>query len=261
MKHCRHSTATQDVFLVLLFFNSYPSETATKSMRAFELLIGTLVLAVLGIFIALLVRVGPDWEQVFRNYLPNPGVINDGGLYVGIGIIGATAMPHAFYLGSKLATIERYRESDDTKAEDVVPGSDASAVPGSPASAHRRPSRLRSSGPSLHMPHPTPMPSLPLPAQATEAEDYMAGPRTLKGVQSPSIELIQRHVTHASIDIASSLLCFALVINSAILIVAAAAFNREDSSVADGDLFNAHALIRERLGQGASAASLFFAQA
>jgi metal iron transporter len=237
-------------------------------MRLFEMIIGLLIVIVLGCFVALLVRVGPAWGDVFRSYLPNSGIIEAGGLYAAVGIIGAgqgsvlaistdvrsgaTVMPHALFLGSKLATIERYREDDDVPLADALAAANAHAD-----ASESRPyrARSRSNGPSLHLPNPRPMPALPMPAGVSDEEDT-TGPRALKGVAAPSLDLIRRHVTHASWDIATSLMCFALVINSAILIVSATAFNQDDAGVADGDLFSAHALIGERLGTGACAVSL-----
>jgi metal iron transporter len=71
-------------------------------MRCFELLIGLLVLTVLGSFVALLVKVSPDWGDVFYGYVPSNGIVKGGGIYIAVGIIGATVMPHAFFIGSKV---------------------------------------------------------------------------------------------------------------------------------------------------------------
>jgi len=78
-----------DVFIVLLFFNSYPAERANRSMHMFEIALCTLVMIVLASFVVLLVRVKPDWGDVFHGYIPGSGVINNGGLYIAVGIIGA----------------------------------------------------------------------------------------------------------------------------------------------------------------------------
>ncbi|GAA5932948.1 hypothetical protein JCM10213_009249 [Rhodosporidiobolus nylandii] len=91
-----------DVFLILLLFNQYPARTVSNSMRCFELLIGLLVLTVLGAFVALLVEVSPVWKDVFYGYVPRSGIIRGGGIYIAVGIVGATVMPHAFYIGSKV---------------------------------------------------------------------------------------------------------------------------------------------------------------
>lgn len=222
-------------------------------MRLFELLIGVLVLAVLGSFAALVVRVGPNWSEVFRDFLPNPGILRPGGLYAAVGIIGATVQPNALFLGSKLATVVRYDEDDEEVCQ-----ADETILHTAQQDAHSYGAagpRLRSVlGPSLHLPHPARMPAPPLRSPMRgPSENYASGgmAKPLGGIKQLSVTAVPRHVNHASVDIAMSLMCFALVINAAILIVSATAFNVNDEDVVNGDLFSAHALIRERLGNGA----------
>lgn len=72
----------------------------------------------------------------------------------------------------------------------------------------------------------------------------------------PSLGCIKAHLGHAVFDVAGSLLGFALVVNSSILILAAAVFYYGDgrSSNPDGggisDLFDAYDLVKQYLGQG-----------
>ncbi|GAA5831141.1 hypothetical protein JCM11251_005159, partial [Rhodosporidiobolus azoricus] len=170
-----------DVFLILLLFNQYPARTVTTSMRCFELLIGLLVLTVLGSFVALLVKIGPVWKDVFYGYVPRSGIIRGGGIYIAVGIVGATVMPHAFYIGSKMATMRRlkpsdYGESDDTLSDrdlddfdehpssttKVHPSSSpsssaagaAAAAADSPRGRGRRERPAKPYLPSLHLPQP-----------------------------------------------------------------------------------------------------------
>ena len=177
-------------------------------------------------------------------------------------------MPHALFLGSKLATIDRVSaqdDLDDTEAKVEINESTplpitSGAVPSS-ATSHAR-SRSRSFGPSLHFPQPRQMPHLPLasastpaPPQTDGAEGALvpentstAGDQWLK--HTPTAKFIHSYLKHASLDIAFSLVCFALVINSAILIVAAAAFRGAEGDITDGDLFAAHALLKAQVGSG-----------
>lgn len=60
-----------------------------------------------GCFAVLVVRIEPLWNKVFQGYLPSKTVFGPGALYVSIGIIGATVMPHALFIGSRLATVDR----------------------------------------------------------------------------------------------------------------------------------------------------------
>ena len=210
-------------------------------------MISVLVMTVLASFIVLLVRLAPDWGDVFEGYLPSDSIVADGALYISVGIIGATVMPHALFLGSKLGTIERMDFPELDEADEEQDGTKTAEAEGMPLDKMATPrvrTRSRSManmGPSLHMPHPTPMPSLPL----TPRDES----------QARSLRSIKIHVHHAQVDIVISLFSFALVVNSAILIVAGSAFFYRDgpedtSEVQDGNLFSAHALIKSRIGEG-----------
>lgn len=99
--------STADAFLILLFFNGYGSGATTSLMRCFEVLLAVLVLVVFVSFTVLLVKIGPHWADVFHGYLPTHGVVANGALYIAVGIVGATVMPHAIFLGSRIATMDR----------------------------------------------------------------------------------------------------------------------------------------------------------
>lgn len=147
-----------DVLLVLALFSEYPSKFVTRSMRGFEFFIGLLVLIVLGSFVALLAKVSPDWRDVFHGFVPGPKVVQDGGLYVAVGIIGATVMPHAFYIGSKMATMRRLSPAAYGEDEEEVEGKAGApdhfeTQPARPARRIRQLS-MANSGPSLHLPQP-----------------------------------------------------------------------------------------------------------
>lgn len=169
-------------------------------------------------------------------------------------------MPHALFLGAKLGTIRRIEEDHDdvdneSKESKVETGRTSPQLSEGPVSipisprlslSHGAQPRARSTtinqlhSPSLHMPYSMPMPRYPL-------EDTTKTER--------SARFIRIHLHHAQIDIAYSLVCFALVTNSAILTVAGAAFyyrdgNEDTSGVQEGDLFSAHALIKSRVGTG-----------
>lgn len=231
-----------DVFIVLIAFNSYPSEKRNKSITIFEILIAVLVTTVLASFLVLIVRLSPSWGTVFDGYIPSSTIIANGALYTSVGIIGATVMPHALFLGSKLATIERTEVDDDVLDAKLDEDNLETGVLDSPRPRQRR----APSGPSLHMPQPAPMPSLPFPPASNQ-------PRSMRSIVV--------HLHHAQVDIAVSLFSFALVVNSMILIVAGAAFfynadapanasaQSDLTGVQDGNLFSAHKLIVERIGQ------------
>ena len=85
-----------DVLIILLGWN-------TKHIRAFEIFIITLVYASAISLLILVGKSGPDWSQVAYGFVPKASVFaNPEKLYVAMGIIGATVMPHNLYLHSSL---------------------------------------------------------------------------------------------------------------------------------------------------------------
>ncbi|KAL7749802.1 Manganese transporter smf1 [Sorochytrium milnesiophthora] len=86
-----------DVVFVLLF---YKSEGGLKSVRAFEMFIMVLVLAVGFCFVAELVLAKPVASDVLAGFLPTAAIFGRDETYVALGIVGATLMPHNLYLHS-----------------------------------------------------------------------------------------------------------------------------------------------------------------
>ncbi|KAK9762541.1 Manganese transporter smf1 [Basidiobolus ranarum] len=93
---------TLDVFLILLA-NRSDSKLAS---RFFEGFIFLLVMGVGVCFIIQLVYVQPIFTQVMLGFLPTPEILtNSKELYVAIGIVGATVMPHNLYLHSHIVKL------------------------------------------------------------------------------------------------------------------------------------------------------------
>jgi len=99
-----------DVFLILLL-NRW-------SFRAIETIFLTILTTVSGIYIAEMLMSHPDFTLVARDSIvPDSTIIRDAGaLFIAIGIIGATIMPHNLYLHSSL-TISRLKENLTTPAK------------------------------------------------------------------------------------------------------------------------------------------------
>lgn len=210
---------TADVFLVLFMYR--PS----SGVRLFEILIAVLVIIVLICFCVLLERVNPSWGQVFYGYVPSPTVVSSEGLYVSISILGATIMPHSLILGSHFATIERL-DGDDTDMN--VPGNTA------PVSTSKQSLWKRLILPHVRVPEIVQTDELPKP----------------EPVSYRHLNLV---LQHASWDIAICLVLFAITINSAILVVASAAFYYGHNSSGDkevvADLFEAFQLLKSTTGK------------
>jgi len=72
----------------------------SRGYRRFELAIAGLLGIVLGGFVYEALRIGPSAHQSLHGLLPN--LSGSGSLYLAVGIVGATVMPHAIYLHSAL---------------------------------------------------------------------------------------------------------------------------------------------------------------
>uniref|UniRef100_A0A0W0FN74 Uncharacterized protein n=1 Tax=Moniliophthora roreri TaxID=221103 RepID=A0A0W0FN74_MONRR len=98
-------------------------------VRMFEWLIGAMVIAVFICMCVIISRVDIHWGTAFQGYLPSKYIIPNGALYVSVGIIGATVMPHSIFLGSALATQDRVSTAHRSAFPEVrTPQSNSSDV-------------------------------------------------------------------------------------------------------------------------------------
>jgi manganese transport protein len=101
-----------DVFLILLLQN--------RGFRYMEALIISLIVVIGGCFGYEIVMSNPDWAQVAAGFLPAREIVtNPAMLYVAIGILGATVMPHNLYLHSSIVQTRRFDETTDGKREAI----------------------------------------------------------------------------------------------------------------------------------------------
>lgn len=97
-----------DVLLVLMLQN--------KGFRHIEALVGGLIFVIGACFAYELVVSQPSLRGIFGGILPSPQIITDPGmLYIAIGILGATVMPHNLYLHSSIAQTRAYSRDDAGK--------------------------------------------------------------------------------------------------------------------------------------------------
>ncbi|SPO29805.1 related to vacuolar transport protein ESP1 [Ustilago trichophora] len=265
-----------DVILILFLYKPPPN----GSFRLLEGLIAILVFTVLSCFIVLLVRIKPYWPDVFHGYLPSHHVVQSGALYVSVGILGATVMPHAIILGSHFASIDRLPSLD---AAPCTTTTSTSNVDTPREEAQQDQSRWEIiSGACSRLLRPKPETKAEVVRLSRVIRSLISHRTGTQDVDSESIrqsrrarftsddlpprtlENIRIHLKHASVDIGMSLVSFAIVINSAILIVAAAAFYYTESGaggsgqVVVASLYDAFYLLKERLG---SLAAVLFAVA
>jgi manganese transport protein len=91
-----------------------------RGFRVLEALVITLVATVGLCFAFELFLSRPDVGAVFRGFIPSTQIVRDPGmLYLAIGILGATVMPHNLYLHSSIVQTRKYAETTEGKREAV----------------------------------------------------------------------------------------------------------------------------------------------
>ena len=97
-----------DVLLILYFQN--------KGFRIIESIVGGLIGLIVLCFLYEMVVSRPDWFGVLSGLVPRPALItNPSMLYIGIGILGATVMPHNLYLHSSIVQTRNYPRDEAGK--------------------------------------------------------------------------------------------------------------------------------------------------
>jgi manganese transport protein len=101
-----------DVLLVLYLQN--------KGFRLLEALVIALIATIAGCFLFEIVISGPEWGPLALGFVPSSSIITDRDkLYIAIGILGATVMPHNLYLHSSIVQTRRYEETSAGRKEAV----------------------------------------------------------------------------------------------------------------------------------------------
>ena len=104
-------TAT-DVLAVLYLQN--------KGFRYIEALVITLIAIIGGCFTAELIFSKPELTSVLSGFVPSGQIItNQGMLYVAMGILGATVMPHNLYLHSSIVQTRKFEQTPAGRREAI----------------------------------------------------------------------------------------------------------------------------------------------
>jgi manganese transport protein len=91
-----------------------------KGFRYIEALVITLILLIGGCFLAEIIFSRPDWRGVLSGFVPQPQILqNPKMLFIAIGILGATVMPHNLYLHSSIVQTRKYEQNAAGKAEAI----------------------------------------------------------------------------------------------------------------------------------------------
>lgn len=197
--------------------------------------------------------------------------------YALLRILGATIQPQAFFIGSKLSAVQRIPPEDYESDDELPPLRRTPSQESNRTYSSGRPQRLSQSNntSSFTLPLSSRLrgtrsfaslaPVDPRPTAPNAEAILSPSKREVAGSTAsfdsdipyrPTLACVRAHLGHAQFDIAGSLLGFAVVINSAILIVSAAVFYYGDGAgVGQGgvtDLFDAYELIRKVVGPGSS---------
>jgi manganese transport protein len=101
-----------DVLVVLYLQN--------KGFRLLEALVIALIATVGACFLWEIILSQPPFGEVMRGFVPSRGIVsNPAMLYVAVGILGATVMPHNLYLHSSIVQTRQYDETSAGKREAV----------------------------------------------------------------------------------------------------------------------------------------------
>jgi len=104
--------AALDAFLLLVLMN--------RGFRFLEAFVMALLAVIAVCFAVQIVAAAPPVAEVLRGFAPNSEIItNSEMLYIAIGIIGATVMPHNLYLHSSIVQTRAYARNDEGRREAI----------------------------------------------------------------------------------------------------------------------------------------------
>ncbi|WP_341281812.1 Nramp family divalent metal transporter [Paenibacillus sp. FSL H8-0537] len=103
---------TLDVFLLLLL--------QKKGFRLIESLIIVLMATIFGVFVFEVIISRPDISAVLSGYVPKFEIVSSPAmLFVSLGILGATVMPHNLYLHSSIIQTRKYERTEEGRREAI----------------------------------------------------------------------------------------------------------------------------------------------
>lgn len=99
--------------LVVLYLQKF-------NFRYLEFVVIALLLVITACFFFEIIVSRPNFHAILQGFIPQPEIIfNPEMLYVGIGIIGATVMPHNLYLHSSIVQTRKYTDDKEGKREAI----------------------------------------------------------------------------------------------------------------------------------------------
>ena len=101
-----------DVLVIMLLQN--------RGFRYLEAVVVTLIGTIAGCFLLEIIFSRPDLRQLFGGLVPSAQVVqNPGMLFIAIGILGATVMPHNLYLHSAVVQTRNYPRTSEGKRDAI----------------------------------------------------------------------------------------------------------------------------------------------
>ncbi|GGM00371.1 Nramp family divalent metal transporter [Deinococcus aerophilus] len=100
-----------DVLLILML--------QQRGFRYIEALVITLIATIAVAFLFELIFSKPEWAPLLAGFVPSRQILDPGVLYVGIGILGATVMPHNLYLHSAIVNTRGYNRTPEGRREAI----------------------------------------------------------------------------------------------------------------------------------------------
>jgi len=101
-----------DAFLILWLQN--------KGVRWLEALVFGFIVLIFGSFAVQIALSDPEWGAVLRGYIPSASIVtNETQLYIAMGILGATVMPHNLYLHTAVVQSRAWGHDVESKREAI----------------------------------------------------------------------------------------------------------------------------------------------
>ncbi|PTF98500.1 Nramp family divalent metal transporter [Staphylococcus chromogenes] len=102
-----------DVFLLLLIMKF--------GFRKIEAIVGVLIFTILIIFLFEVYMAQPGVSDILKGFIPQKEIVTYNGiLYMSLGIIGATIMPHNLYLHSSIVQSRKYDRQSNTAKKSAI---------------------------------------------------------------------------------------------------------------------------------------------
>ncbi|HMR33625.1 MAG TPA: Nramp family divalent metal transporter [Geminicoccaceae bacterium] len=101
-----------DVFLLLTLMS--------RGFRYIEAFVVSLLVVIAVCFVVQIAAAAPPVAAILGGFVPSPAILADPAmLYIAIGIIGATVMPHNLYLHSSIVQTRAYRRDDEGRRDAI----------------------------------------------------------------------------------------------------------------------------------------------